>query len=145
VREPVLGTLLPAVSRDEGPAGETRDHAVAVDVQGGLHRMRYPFHWRFNRPVGNPPALSPVATADAHERYFNQAILTSPTDRAGYSRSGAATPSIRVPVASAVAAAAASHSLAAAPGPSGGADRPPNGSAGQVSPQPSHAPARPSR
>ena len=113
---------MPAVSRDEGPAGETRNHVVAVDVQGGLHRIRYPFHWRLNRLVANPPAPSPLAGADAQESYFNQAILTSPQDRAGYSRSGAATPSSRIPVASAVCAAAASHSLAAAPGPSRGAD-----------------------
>ncbi len=44
--------------------------------------MRYPFHWRLNRLAANPPAPSPVAAADAHESYFNQAILTSPPDRA---------------------------------------------------------------
>lgn len=75
---PRVGTLLPAVSRGAGPAGKIRYHAVADDVQGGLQRMRYPFRWRLNRLVANPPAPSPVAGADAHERYFNQAILTSP-------------------------------------------------------------------
>src|SRR5258708_4862036 len=144
VREQVPGTLLQAVSGDEGPAGETRDHAVAVDVQGGLHRMRYPFHWRLNRLVANPPAPSPAADADAHESYFNQAILTSPSRRAAYSRSGAAMPRSCIPVPSAVCAAAASHSLAATSGRSRGADRPPNGSAGQLSSQPSHAPPTPS-
>src|SRR5258708_28802311 len=84
VREQVPGTLLQAVSGDEGPAGETRDHALAVDLQEGLHRMRDPFHRRLNPLDANPPPPSPAADAHAPEHHFNQAILTSPSRRAAY-------------------------------------------------------------
>jgi hypothetical protein len=42
--------------------------------------MRYPFHWRLNRTVANPPARRPLLIR-MPGTYFNQAILTSPSDR----------------------------------------------------------------
>jgi hypothetical protein len=39
----VSGYAPAGLMRVEGPVWRTGDHAVAVDVQGGLHGMRYPF------------------------------------------------------------------------------------------------------
>src|SRR5215469_5835288 len=122
----VPGTVLPAVSRGEGPAGETRDHAVAVDVQGGLHRMRYPFHWRLNRLVGNPPGPVARSRCRCPRNLLQPGDSHNPPEPTACSRSGAATPISPIPVRSAVCAAAASHSLAVAWAASVGADRPPN-------------------
>jgi hypothetical protein len=139
----VPGTLLPSLRgirisrKDRGPGcGRRRP--------GGLHDMRYPLRHRLNRPLTNP---GPAACRGIRcpGTYFNQAILTSPSCRARYNRSGADTPSSPSPVRSTVRAASASHSRAAASAPSRGADRPPNASAGRPSAQSSHAPATLSR
>ncbi len=134
-----------ARDRVQDRQGRTRNQAVAVDVQG-LTTHAVPVSAAIEPPVSKSPGpvargrdqmpRNPRQPGDSHKsRQFEH----------GYSRSGAATPSSRRPVPSAVWAAAASHSLAAAQAPSRGADRPPNGSAGQFSPQSSQAPPRDSR
>ena len=47
---------------------------------GGLQRMRYPFHRRLNRTVANSPDPNTLLV-QMPGTYFNQAILTSPSER----------------------------------------------------------------